>query len=205
MRARVVTVAVEARQVDAADARDAVVDDDELLVVAVERPLLGVERDADADAAEALRDSTNFRARGLEERQRRSRPEQHTHLDPPLKLREQVEQDATISIAHERELSRDVPACDVDVRLGARELICEPRQKARAVDQDLDVVAAARRRVAVGPEARRGLECSLPARPHGPAPVLRPHERFDPIADGRVGVREQIRIHATSLPNRGNR
>jgi hypothetical protein len=54
MHARVVAIAVEARQVDPADARNAVVDHDELLMVAVERPLLGVERHVHAGAAEAL-------------------------------------------------------------------------------------------------------------------------------------------------------
>src|SRR5947207_2810475 len=51
VRARVVAVAAVARQVDAAHARDAVVHDDELLVVAVHRPLLRVERNLDPGGA----------------------------------------------------------------------------------------------------------------------------------------------------------
>ena len=49
--ARVEPVAAERGQVDPADERDLAVDDHELLVVAVHRPLAGVERDRDARAA----------------------------------------------------------------------------------------------------------------------------------------------------------
>src|SRR5205085_7301196 len=49
--ARVEAVALERRQVDAADERELTVDDHELLVMAVHRPLPGVECVADARAA----------------------------------------------------------------------------------------------------------------------------------------------------------
>ena len=51
MVARVVAVAVERRQVDTADEGEIAVDDHELLVVAVHRPLVRVEPVADACAA----------------------------------------------------------------------------------------------------------------------------------------------------------
>src|SRR5207253_9355291 len=138
---------------------------DELLMMAVERTLLRVERHLHAGTPQVLCDIANLGARGPEERQRRSCPEEHAHLDLSRKLRQQVEQDAAISLAHERELGREVPTGDVDVRFGALELLGEPRQEARAVDQNLDVVAPSRRRIAVGPEARRRLERSPPTRP----------------------------------------
>src|SRR3954469_6258941 len=106
----------------------------------------------------------NLRASGLEERQRRSRPEEDAHIDPPRKLRQLVEQDAAVSLAPQCELRRDIPAGDVDMRLGACELLGESRQEVRTVDQNLDVVAAARRRITIGPEARRRLECPPPPR-----------------------------------------
>jgi hypothetical protein len=76
------------------------------------------------------------------------------------------------------------------------------RGRKLAVDQELDVVAGARRWPAVGPQARREHECSPPPRPHKPAPVVRANERLDPVADDRIGAPEQIRIHTASLPNR---
>ena len=71
MLARVEPVAAERREIEAADVRDVVVDDDELLVVAVHRPLLGVECDLNTRAAnELVTDRANLGAVRMEERQR---------------------------------------------------------------------------------------------------------------------------------------
>src|SRR5439155_22384547 len=62
MPARVIAIAAKTRQVDAAHRRNAVVDHDELFVVTVQRPLLRVERDFDAGAAQALLEVANVAA-----------------------------------------------------------------------------------------------------------------------------------------------
>jgi hypothetical protein len=65
--ARIEPVARQVGQVDPADERDLVVDDDELLVMAVERPLLRVERHRDARAIyELVPCPTNLPAGGVE-------------------------------------------------------------------------------------------------------------------------------------------
>ena len=68
---RVPAVAGVVGEIDAADERDAIVDDHELLVVAVHRPLLRVRREADARAElERVPDALDVIAVGVEERQR---------------------------------------------------------------------------------------------------------------------------------------
>jgi hypothetical protein len=83
----------------------------------------------------------------------------------------------------------------MDMRLGALELFSEARQEARAVDQNLDLVARARRGLPVCPEARRRLKGLPPADAGKPPPVMCPNQRLDPVADGCVGTSEQIRVH----------
>ena len=76
--ASVETVARLRRQVDAADERDPVVDHDRLLVVAVHRPLLGIERALDARVCgQPLAHLPHVAARRAEERERRARPDEH--------------------------------------------------------------------------------------------------------------------------------
>ncbi len=79
----VAAVAAEQAQVDAADEGDAVVDDHELLVVAVERPLPRVERHRDPRASgELVACLTHLASVRVEHRQRRTRPGEHAHIDP---------------------------------------------------------------------------------------------------------------------------
>ena len=74
-------VARQRREVDPADERDLAVDDHELLVVAVHRPLARVQLAADARPVHELvaRGSRTARAR-LEQRHRRAGPQQHAHV-----------------------------------------------------------------------------------------------------------------------------
>jgi len=82
-------IASQRGHVDAADEGDLAVDDDQLLVVAVQRPFVGVERASDPGAAdEILTDPTHVPATERHHRQWRARPEQHPHLDPLGQLAE---------------------------------------------------------------------------------------------------------------------
>jgi hypothetical protein len=84
---RVVAIAGVGRQVDAADEGDPVVDHDELLVMAVQRPLLRVGRDCDLrPEGERMPRVVDVTAVGVEERQRRAGPEKHAHADPLRQL-----------------------------------------------------------------------------------------------------------------------
>src|SRR6476469_6998946 len=77
-------------QVDHAHERRLVVDDDELLVVAVEWTLSRVERHRDARAAgELLARLPHLAAIRVEQRQRRPRPGKNTHVDSLCRLGQQ--------------------------------------------------------------------------------------------------------------------
>ena len=96
LRARRMVIRVEpvaglGGQVDPADERDAVVDHDRLLVVAMERPLFRIELELDARVAGQLGSHlANVAARRAEERQRRAGPGQHADVDALRELGEQV-------------------------------------------------------------------------------------------------------------------
>ncbi len=91
MIAGVEAVAAERGEVDPPDEGDLVIDDHELLVVAVHRTLVGVERAAYRCAPGELGvDLTDGGARGSEDRGGRARPEQHAYVDPLGELGEQV-------------------------------------------------------------------------------------------------------------------
>src|SRR5436305_8161140 len=115
MVTRIEPVAAEGRQVEAADVGDAVVDDHELLVVAVHRPLARVELHLDTrPRRELVADPANLAAVGMEERQRRSGPDEDAHMNPLCGLREHPAE-RSASVAH-AEPGRDRPSRGVHDR-----------------------------------------------------------------------------------------
>ena len=83
----------------------------------------------------------------------------------------------------EREVRREVPPGQVDVRAGLLELVGDRGQRLRAVDQHLDGVARARRRFARRPAARRRVERALPADPAQTPVVVIAHQLRDGAAE----------------------
>src|SRR5438093_615855 len=70
------------REVDPTDERDAVVDDDRLFVMAVQRALVRIERALDLRmSSELLANPPHLASGGTEERQRRAGPDQHTDIE----------------------------------------------------------------------------------------------------------------------------
>ena len=139
--AHVEAVAGEGGQVDAAHEGHAVVDHDQLLVVAVHRPLPRVERHRDPRPADELvAHAAHLATVGMEERQRRTGPREHANVAPAGRVREQLAQ-RRASPAH-AEAGAEEPAREVDVRARARDLGGHARQRLGAVDEQLEPVAA---------------------------------------------------------------
>jgi hypothetical protein len=89
--ARVVAVARERREVDAADEGQLVVDDHELLVVAVHHPRARIQLAVDLRPADQpLARGLHARAPGLKDRDRGARPHDHAHGDALGGLGEQL-------------------------------------------------------------------------------------------------------------------
>jgi hypothetical protein len=198
MLAGVEAVAAQRRDVDAADERDLAVDYHELLVVAVHRALVRVQRAAHARAArQPLAHVAHGRTVGREHRKRRAAPQQHAHVDALGQLAEQVAQPARIGLARQPELRRHVPAGDVHRRPRGGDRLGDQRQRAPAVDQNLKRVARARRRVAGGPQRAvvRRLELGqAPDSPQAPASV-RAERQLDRTPGREVESIEQLRAH----------
>ena len=116
--------------------------DDRLLVVAVHRPFLRVERALDPRAGRKLvAHRPHARARRTEERQRGARPREHAHVDALRQLGEQIAEHDGLAVAHEREVGREVPAGQVDVRASRPQRLRDRRQRLRAVDEHLERIA----------------------------------------------------------------
>ena len=154
--------------VDAVDERDLVVDDDGLLVVAVDRVLARVAVGLDVGVArQLLHLGLDLLARGVKERDRRAGPHHHADVDALGQLGQQrADRDRALA-ADELEVRREVPAGDVHVRAGGAQGLGHRGQRGRAIDQDLQLAARPRRRVAGGKERRA--RAADPARRHGRA------------------------------------
>ena len=211
-------VAPERRQVDAADERDLVVDDHELLVVAMHRPLVGVERASDCCALDQPASGlTHLRAVRREHAHRRARPEQHSDLEPLGEIAEQITQPYRLRVAPQAEVRRDVPAGDVDLRARRFERLRDPCERLLAVDQQLHLAPLPGRRLAGRPQRAviRGIELRAAAQAGKPAavmganagldcashPVIHAGERRRQTAAGTADpIGLNLLIHTQSLP-----
>ena len=200
MLARVEPVPREAGQVDPADERNLVVDHDELLVVAVERPLLRVERHRDPRAAhELLARLAHLLAVRMEERQRRARPGEHAHVDALGRVREQLPQRRPSLL--EPEGGVEVPAGEMDVRARRANRVGDPRQRLGAVHQQLDAAAGPwRERRRAGPASRHGVDRGTAAVPAEPPRVMGAHGALDRLADDVVDAVQRVGRHAALMP-----
>ena len=142
--ARVEPVAPQGREVDPAHERGLVVDDDELLVVAVEGTLSCVERQRDPRAAdELLARPPNLAAVRMEEWQRGAGPGEHTNVYSLGGFREQFAQRRALLLQPEGGI--EVPAREVDVRARRANRVGDPRQRLSPVQEWLDAAAGTRR------------------------------------------------------------
>ena len=187
------TVARLGGEVDPADERDAVVDDDRLLVVAVHRPLLRVERALDLRVAdEAIAHLPHVFARRAEERQGCACPHQDANVDALRQLAEQVAEHERLAVALERKVGREVPPSQVDVRLGGAQGLRDRRQCLRAVDEDLDRVAGTRRRALVRPPTGRWFQRVEPTDPREASPVMAADLLRDLLAEPALDGEERL-------------
>ena len=159
---RVEPVARQGGQIDPAHERRLVVDDDELLVVAVERALPRVERHGDAGAAgELVARLPHLAAGRVEQRQRGARPGEDTHVDSLRRLGQELAQRRPVLLEPERGV--EVPAGEVDVRARRADRVCDARQGLGPVEKRLYAAAGARRE-----RCRAGPAGSRKPRRHGP-------------------------------------
>ena len=131
----------------------------------------------------------HLRARGVKGRHRRAGPHEHAHVDALGQLGEQRADDDRRLAADELEVRRQVPAGDVHEVARALHRLGDGGQRLRAVDEDVERAALARRRIAGGPQAVVGrLQRPLPPQAPQAAAVLDRHGGLDRVADGGVGA-----------------
>src|SRR5439155_20334545 len=100
--------------------------------------------------------------------------------------------DPRLGASSQCEVRREVPPGKVNMRLCLLEFLGDPRKRRRTVDQDLERVARARRRVAVGPSCFVSVERMFPSHPPQPAPVVSRDSAVDGLPDLAVEQEERL-------------
>ena len=177
------TIAAERGQVDTPDERDLAVHDDQLLVVAMHRPLVEIKRALHARAAdELLAHAAHGRTSRREDRQRRS-PQQHPDLDSLGQITEQIAQPRRLIVARQSEIRRNVPPGDMHMRASAGQRLGDARQRLPTVNQHVKRSTSARRGIAGSPQrrARRGVQLIDPTETLQPAPMMPTDRGLDAV------------------------
>ena len=142
----------------------------------------------------------NVAARRPEGRDRGPLPEEHAHVDLLGELGEERPHDERLLLAAQRQLRREEPAGQVDVRCRGGHVGRHPRQRLRAVDQHLERVA--RREVAPSPARTRGSR----RRAHAPSRRAAAGAGGGPRSSGRCrGRATWPSLTVASSRNRGGR
>ena len=136
MVARVEAIARVIGHVDATHERDLAVDDHRLFVVAMEGMLARVGLAADPGAAGQLLDPfAHLLAGGVKGGHGRTRPHEHSDVDPLGGLGQQLSQRDAPRAAHQLEIRRDVPPSHVDVVARVLDRLGDGGKRVRPVDQ----------------------------------------------------------------------
>ena len=198
MLGRVITITAEVRQIDAADKRDLVVDHDQLLVVAVHRTLVRVQRRLDPRPAHELIAPRAHRGPARREHRHRSaRPQQHANVDRLGRLAQQLAQQHRRLVTDEREPRRDAPPRDQHTTPRGTDRLLERREVRRAVDQHLDRVARPRRRITRRPQAPVIRRRALRGAPKlaQPASMMSARQTLDRSSRNAIGHSKDIHRH----------
>ena len=113
----------------------------------------------------------------VKERKRRSRPAQHSNIDALSNIGQQLAQ--PLATLAQLELRREEPAGEMHVRLRLLDLVGDPRQRCRAVDQDLEPIPVPRRRIGVGEPSCGRVKSPKPSDPSEPPPMMRDDDLLD--------------------------
>src|SRR5215208_506062 len=137
MQRSVPAVAAKVGEIDAADEGNLLVDDDDLLVMAVQEALVIVDGDADAGVTRKLPAVVPDVAAGRGEyADGRAGPEQHAHAHTPRDgVRQELTQRRRRLGSLECEMRRRVPTCDPDRAASAADRLGDGGEHLRAVDE----------------------------------------------------------------------
>src|ERR1022692_4860533 len=198
MTTGVKTIPAERGQVDTANERDLAIDNHQFLVMAMHRPLMGLKRAPHAGAADQLlAHSAHGRTSQREDRQRRSRPQQHPDLDALSQITEQIAQPTRLIVARQPEIRRDTPPGDMHMRASTAQRLGVAWKRLATVDQHLERAPRARRRIARCPQrlAARRLQLIDPANTPQPATMTPADRDLDALTSPPINPLNQASRH----------
>ena len=170
-RARRMPIGVEAitrlrGEIDPADERHAVIDDNRLFVMAVHRPFVRIKCALDLrPSTQLLPNPPHVAPRGTEERKGSAGPDQHADIEALGQFREQIPKDYVLAVALERKVRSKVPPRQMNVRAGSSEFFRDRRKGLLTVDENVNRIPWPHWWVTGGPTSNWGLERSLPSDP----------------------------------------
>lgn len=192
MARRVATIARERGHVDAAHKRDAIVDHDRLLVVAMKGPLPAIESALhNPGRPKLVTDTPHQPPRRRKHRQRRARPQKHTNLDPRRRPNQQITHHHRRIARHQHEPRRDKPSSQMHMGRRRADLLHHPRQRELTVNQHLQLVPMPRRRSIIRPPARRRPQHHT-ANPLQPPRMMPTNSPRDTLARHSIDPRNRI-------------
>ena len=207
---RVPPVGGDVGQIEPTDEGHLVVDDQELLVVAVLQVLVGVQCNPDTgNARERVPRLSSVRPRRPDHGELGATPQENPELGPPSGCGERLPEGRRSVAPGQQEVGCGIPAGEVHAALSALDR-SEHRSEGRlTVDEDLDAVPDTNRRGCGIDGAVRGpIEDGHPTVAGQPTAVVTAEERFDQSPDSAVHplgdrpVRGGFNSHGSTLPPR---
>jgi hypothetical protein len=170
-RARRMPIGVEAitrlrGEIDPADERHAVIDDNRFFVMAVHRPFVRIKCALDLrPSTQLLPNPPHLAPGGTEERKGSAGPDQHADIEALGQFREQIPKDYVLAVALERKIRSKVPPRQMNVRARSSEFFRDRRKGLLTVDENLNRIPWPHWWVTGGPTSNWGVERSLPSDP----------------------------------------
>jgi hypothetical protein len=153
-------------EIDSADERHSIIDDNRLFVMAVHRPFLRIQCALDLRRhTQLLPNPPHLASGGTEERKGSAGPDQHADIDALGQVRQEIPKDYLLAVALECEVGRKVPPRQMNVGARSSEFLRDRWKGLLTVDENVNRITSPHRRVTGSPTSHRGLKRALPSDP----------------------------------------
>jgi hypothetical protein len=174
-------------EIDSADERHAVIDDNRFFVMAVHRPFVRIKCALDLrPSTQLLPNPPHLASGGTEERKGSAGPGQHADIEALGQFREEIPKDHVLAVALEREIRRKVPPSQMNVRARSSEFFRDRWKGLLTVDENVNRIPRPHWRVAGSPTSNWGVERSLPSDPPQTTSMVTTDLVADLIAEPRL-------------------
>jgi hypothetical protein len=174
-------------EIDPADERHAVIDDNRFFVMAMHRPFVRIKCALDLrPSTQLLPNPAHVAPGGTEERKGSAGPDQHTDIEALGQFREEIPKDYLLAVALERKVRRKVPPRQMNVRARSSEFFRNRWKGLLTVDENVNRIPWPHWWVTGSPTSNWGVERSLPSDPPQTTSMVTTDVAADLIAEPRL-------------------